>query len=258
MKERILTVVMLLMISTVVSAQFVGDGAAQPAASKPAKAGKSTFTIKFGAAMPLSLYATTPNRTNTPQYSSGVMGAKTGFFAEAGFGLNLSKPDKKVGFYYYPILASYWQTSLDWSSLGGFFEDKEIYTKPVSILDIAQRYGIFVNPLDKLSLALYYRPGLIIPLNYEITHESATAGESFLFNGELSVGDNAPVLMMSNTIGFSARYGLAAISFELYSAKPTYDVTYKDVDISPVMNTNISSTGKIPVKLLLISLGLNF
>jgi hypothetical protein len=258
MKLRFLTGVVLLMISTLVSAQFVGDGAAQPVPGKSTKTKKGTFTMKFGAAMPRGEFGTVPKRTNTPQYSEGVMGAKTGFFVETGFGLNMSKPEKKVGFYYFPILASYWQTSLDWSSLGGFFATPEIYTKPVSILDIAQRYGIFYNPIENLSLALYYRPGLIIPFKYEITHESASAGESFLFTGEMSVADNAPVLMMSHTAGFTARYRIASLSFEFYSAKPTYDVTYKDVDSSPLMNVNVSTTGKIPVKLLMISLGLNF
>ena len=258
MKLRILAGVILLLAGNCVSAQFVGDGGAKTEPASSSTTGKSKFSIKFGAAMPLSLYGTTPVRNSTPQYSSGVMGAKTGFFVEAGLQLNLTSTEKKVGFYYYPILASYWQTSLDWSSLGGFFEDKEIYTKPVSIMDIAQRYGIFFKPIDKLSLALYYRPGLIIPFKYEITHESSTAGESFLFTGELSVAEDAPVLMMSNTAGFSARYGIAEISFEYYSAKPTYDVIYKDIDTNPAMNVNVSSTGKIPVKLLLISLGLSF
>lgn len=258
MKLKILAGAILILSVNSVSAQFVGDAGAKTE-TKPANTGdKSSVSIKFGAAIPLSLYGTTPTRSNKPQYSSGVMGAKTGFFVEAGLKLNLSNPDKKVGFYYYPILASYWQTSLDWSSLGGFFEDKEIYTKPVAIMDIAQRYGIFVNPMENLTLALYYRPGLIIPFKYEITHESATAGESFLFTGELSVSEDAPVLMMSNTAGFSAKYGIAEISLEYYSAKPTYDVIYKDIDTNPVMNVNVSTTGKIPVKLFLISLGLNF
>jgi len=257
MKFRTLIVVILIMIGNCVSAQFVGDVGAKTEA-KPSNSEKSSFSIKFGAAMPLSLYGTTPERTNTPQYHEGVMGAKTGFFVEAGLQLNLSGPDKKVGFYYYPILASYWQTTLDWSSLGGFFEDKEIYTKPVAIMDLAQRYGIFVKPIENLSLALYYRPGLIIPFKYEIAHESATAGESFLFTGEMSVAEDAPILMMSHTAGFSARYRIAEISFEYYTAKPTYDVIYKDLDTSPPLNVNLSTTGKIPVKLFLISLGLSF
>jgi hypothetical protein len=256
MRNRFLTIAMLLMVCSTISAQFVGDGASKPATTNQSKAGKSSISLKFGAAMPLSLYGTTPSRSSKPQYSSGVMGAKTGFFIEAGVGLNLSKPDKKVGFYYYPILASYWQTPLDWSSLGGFFANKDIYTKPMNIMDIAQRYGIVVKPIDNLSLALYYRPGLIIPFKYEITHASTSDGESFLFTGEMSVADNAPVLMMSNTGGFSARYKMAAFSIEYYFAKPTFDVTYKDIDSNPVMNVNESTTCKIPVKMLVISLAL--
>jgi hypothetical protein len=243
MRNRFLTIALLLMVTSIISAQFVGDGATKPETTNASKAGKSTFTIKFGAAMPLSLYGTTPDRTSVPQYSAGVMGAKTGFFVEAGMGLNLNKPGNKVGFYYFPILASYWQTPLDWSSLGGFFSNKDIYTKPMNIMDIAQRYGIVVKPVDNLSLALYYRPGLIIPFKYEISHESVSDGESFLFTGEMSFAENAPTLMMS-------------ISIEYYFSKPTFDVNYKDIDSNPVMNVNENTTSKIPVKMLVISLAL--
>src|SRR3989339_1010025 len=101
MKIKILTGAILLMISNFVSSQFVGDGASSPQSNKSTTAGKANFSIKFGAAMPLSLYGTTPNRSSIPQYSSGVMGAKTGFIVEAGMGLNLTNPDKMVGFYYF-------------------------------------------------------------------------------------------------------------------------------------------------------------
>jgi hypothetical protein len=259
MKLGILLTALFITLSITISAQFVGDGAPKPA-SAPAPAGKPkvAFTLKYGLAMPLSNYGTTPARTNTPQYSSGVMGAKTGFFAEAGFGINFIKPEKKVGFYYYPIMAAYWKTSLDWSSLGGFFADKAIYTKPVSVIDIGQRYGIVVTPMKDLSVALYYRPGLIIPLDFEINHKNTAAGETFLFSGTMSTADSAPVLMLSNTPGLSVKYKIAVISFEGYFAKPTYDVIYTDIDTSPQMNVNVTSTGKIPIKMFLLSLALSF
>jgi hypothetical protein len=51
---------------------------------------------------------------------------------------------------------------------------------------------------------------------------------------------------------------MAVISIEGYFARPTYDVTYTDIDASPLMNVNVTSTGKIPVKMLLVSLALSF
>ena len=247
MKQIIFLGVFMLFLGFCASAQFVGAGTEKSSTTQNAL--KPSFSIKFGAALPLSPFSTTPERTSDPQYSSGFMGAKTGFFTEFGFGLNLTNSEKVVGFYYYPVLASLLSTSLDWSELGGIFADKSIYTKPFSVLDIAQRYGISVKPAKDFSVALYYRPGLIIPFKYEI----ATSDESFLFTGELSTSDDAPALMMSHTAGLSIRYKMVEISVEKYSAKPTFDITYKDND----QNVDISTTGKIPVKLMLISLALD-
>src|SRR4030042_320180 len=153
MRTGILTGILFLIFSNSISAQFVGDGAAGASSTQAASTGKMSFTLKFGAAIPLAEFKTIPSRTASPQYSTGIMGAKTGFFAETGMGLSLTNPEKKVGFYYFPVLGSYWRTSLDWSELGGFFSDKTIYTKPVNILDIGQRYGIEVKPVNDLSVA---------------------------------------------------------------------------------------------------------
>jgi|SRR5674476_133475 len=257
MRTKIFTGAILLLISTSISAQFVGDGSTPQAATTPAKPMKGTFTLKFGAAVPVSNFGITPKRVSLPQYSSGVMGAKTGFFAEMGFGMSLSNPDKMVGFYYYPIMAAYWQTSIDWNKLGGFFTDKTIYTKPVSAMDIGQRYGIVVKPIKDLSVALYYRPGLIIPFNFEVSHDNLAQGEKFRFTGTMATGKSAPVFMMSHTPGLSVRYKMASISFEGYFTRPTYEVHYQDIDINPLMAVDLSTTGKIPVKMFLISLALN-
>ena len=253
MISKIFTVIILLLLSVPLSAQFVGDGSTASAAATPAKPMKGSFTIKFGAAIPLSNFGITPKRTFPPQYSSGIMGAKTGLFAELGLGMNLTNPDKMVGFYYFPFLASFWQTSLDWKKLGSFFTDKTIYTKPVSSIDIGQRYGVVVKPINNLFIALYYRPGILIPLGFEITHDDLAKGEKFLFTGAMSKAKDAPVFMMSHTPGLSVRYGMATISFEGYIARPTYDVQYQDIS----KGIDIKSTGKIPVKMFLLSLALN-
>lgn len=255
---KIITLAVLLLIGTSLSAQFVGDGAPKPPSPGSSSTMKPTITLKFGTAIPRSNFGLTPDRINVPQYATGKMGAKSGFFVEMGMGLNLSNPDKMVGFYYFPILASYWQSSLDWSKLGGFFTDKAMYTKPVSAIDIGQRYGVVVKPIKNLSVALYYRPGLLIPFTFEATHTDASKGEKFLFTGTMSTGESAPVFMMSHTPGLAVSYMMATLSIEGYNAKPTYDIRYQDVDASPLMNVDVTSTDKIPVKTLLISLSVNF
>ncbi len=242
----------MLLISTTLSAQLVGDGTPKPPTT--ASPTKATFTIKIGSAMPRSNFGITPGRVNVPQYASGKMGAKTGFFAEFGMGMNLTDPDKMVGFYYFPILATYWQSSLDWKSLGGFFTDKAIYIKPVSAIEIAQRYGIEVKPIKDLSVALYYRPGLIIPLTFEMNHVDVTKGEKFLFTGTMSTASGAPALMMSHTPGLAVKYMMATLSIEAYNAKPTFDIRYQDLKLG----VDKTETAKIPIKMLLISLALSF
>lgn len=256
MNKRFLSAVLIFMISGIVSAQFVGDGASP--ASTPSGPSGLSGTIKFGTALPLSGFKTIPVRSASPQYSSGIMGASTGLFFEAGMGMSLTNPDKPVGFYYYPVLMSYWRTPLDWSELGGFFSDKTICTKPVHILDVAQRYGIVVKPVKDFSAALYYRPGMIIPFKFEMTHESVPDGESFLFTGEMASGEGVPVFMLSHTAGLEIRYSLVYLSLERYAARPTFDVHYKDVDTNPVMNVDQTARVKIPVKIMVLSLGINF
>ena len=135
--------------------------------------------------------------------------------------------------------------------LGGIFSDESAYTKPVRILDIAQRYGIAVKPVDKLTAALYYRPGLIIPFKFEIT-DNPGSYSTFLFTGEMSVSDDAPVLMMSHTFGLSVKYDMVSISLERYSANPTYDIQY----INTLSGINTSEMCKIPVKMYMLSVAL--
>lgn len=259
MKRNLLTAAILLLISTTLSAQFVGDGTPKPPSPTGPSSTKPSFTMKFGTAMPRANFGTIPLRNNTPQYAAGTMGAKSGFFVEMGMGMNMTNPDKKVGFYYYPILAAYWQSSMDWGKLGAPFTDKAMYTKPIRAIEVAQRYGIYFKPPVKdLSVALYYRPAGIIPLGFEMTHTDVTKGEKFLFTGEMSSEKGAPVFMMSHTPGIAVRYMFATLSIESYNAKPTFAVHYQDVDASPLMNFEVTKSSKIPVKMLIISLALSF
>lgn len=228
-------------------AQFVGDGASTPAAVNATPKQKPTFTIKYGLALPSGNFGTVPIRNAAPQYAKGYMGASSGFFAEAGFGMSLSKSERKVGFYYFPLLFAYWKTSLDWSSLGAPFNDDKIYAKPMRAMDIGQRYGVFFKPMDKMSVALYYRPGLILPLDFDIT------SPQFQFSGKMSVSEKAPVLTLSSSPGIMWRYSFISVSLEGYFVKPTYDVIYKDL----TKMVDKQEMSKIPVKMFLLSLSLN-
>jgi hypothetical protein len=255
MKLKIFSLALLFTISSVISAQFVGEAPTPVANNKSPMGQKAGVFIKFGGAMPLSPFSTLPKRSVTPQYGTGTMGASTGFFVEAGMGLSFLKPEQKVGFYYYPILLSYWKTPLDWTKFGGFVTDKATYsTKPVSAIDIGQRYGVVVTPMKDLFIAAYYRPGLIVPFDFEVNYKYTATAETFLFTGTMATGAKAPIFILSSTPGLSVRYKMASIIFEGYFVKPTYTVTYKDSRYPTIPGT--ATNTKIPVKMFVISLAL--
>jgi|GEM_PF-1603176 hypothetical protein len=255
MKKEIVSVFVVFVLAFSASGQFVGEGGPRP--TQTTSTSQVNFTFKFGRALPTGEFKTLPARTANPQFASGVMGAKNGMFIEAGLSMNFNGTDNPVGFYYYPLVVSYMQTPLDWSGLGGFFSNKAVYTKPFALLDIGQRYGVVVRPVTNLSFAVYYRPAFILPFNFEVVHESTANGESFLFSGEIGSSGAAPVFMMSHTAGLEIRYNLVSVALELYSARPTFDVQYRDLDTNPVMAVDQTSTVKIPVKLMLLSLAVH-
>lgn len=240
------------------SAQMVGSGPAnQP--SSDATAQSIGFFIRGGIALPVSNTGVAPEITGPAPadwsgmpVSDGTIGAGPGFNIEAGIGLNLAGSANKenmFGFYYYPIVAAYWQTALNWSELGEAFEDRALYTKPFRVIDIGQRYGLGINPVENLSIGIYYRPGLIIPLDFEVV-----SGTDFRLAGTASSSDDSPVFMMSHAGGIAVKYLIAEFSAEMYFTRPTMDVTY--INIPLVESTTL--TGKIPVKLLNLSLALSF
>lgn len=127
MKLKIIMLLMLLGVGFNAFPQFVGD-AAPVSSANPIKTNKPSFTLKIGLAMPSGNMGIAPSNGTTPKYTEGYMGAKTGFFAEVGFGLNMIKPEKKVSFYYYPLLVAFWKTNLDWSGNNDpIFDKKEVY-----------------------------------------------------------------------------------------------------------------------------------
>lgn len=250
MKSRIIFLSLLLTISLNAFSQFVGDAApAQPA--NTGKPGNTSFTLKYGLAMPSGNMGIAPANGVTPKFSEGYMGAKSGFFAELGMGLTMSKPESKVGFYYYPLLAAFWKTNLDWSENNdAIFDKEEVYVKPLRSIEIAQRYGISFKPMEEMLISLYYRPGLLIPLDFEITSTTS----DFQFSGEMSTAEKAPVLILSSTPGLSVQYSMISLSFEKYFVKPTYDITFNPE--GPAAATTVMS--KIPVRMTMISLALHF
>lgn len=249
MKRKILLLALVLFLNLNAFSQFVGDAAPTPVANTR-KPGKANFTLKYGLAMPSGNMGIAPANGFTAKYTDGYVGAKTGFFAEAGVGLGLSNPDKKVGFYYYPVLVAFWKTDLDWSENNdAIFDKEEVYVKPLKGFEIAQRYGISYKPMEKMLVALYYRPGLFLPLDFEIT-----SGTDFQFMGTMSTAEKAPALILSSTPGLSVQYSILSISLEKYFVKPTYDITFNPS--GPAGATTVMS--KIPVKMTMISLALTF
>jgi hypothetical protein len=249
MNRKLIFFAIFIILSINTFSQFVGDAPSTPAANTR-KSGKNTFTLKYGLAMPSGNMGIAPSNGLTPKYSQGYLGAENGFFAEIGMGVGLSKPDKKVSFYYYPILAAFWKTKLDWSTNSeAVFDKKDIYVKPLMGFEIAQRYGISFKPMDEMSVSLYYRPGLFIPLKFDIT-----SGTDFQFTGEMSTSDKAPVLILSSTPGISVQYSVFSLSFEKYFVNPTYDITFNPT--GPGATTTVM--GKIPVRMTMVSLALVF
>lgn len=249
MKSKIIFLSLFLVISLNAASQFVGD-AAPAKAENTGKAGNFNFTLKYGLAMPSGNMGTAPSNGLTPKYSEGYMGAKNGFFAEAGMGLSLSKPESKIGFYYYPIMLAFWKTNLDWSENNdAIFDKDEVYVKPLSNIEVAQRYGISFKPMEEMLISLYYRPGLLIPLDFEIT-----SGTDFQFKGTMSTADKAPVFILSSTPGLSVQYSMLSLSFEKYFVKTTYDITFDPTGTG----TATTVMSKIPLQMTMISLALHF
>jgi hypothetical protein len=145
------------------------------------------------------------------------------------------------------------QNSIDWSAMGGIFTNQEIYTKPVSFIEIAQRYGIGFAPIPKLVAAIYYRPAFLFPLNFEISHEGTANPQLFTVSGQMST---EKIFNLSNTFGFTLGYSFISFSYEMYSAKPGYDISVHYVG-TPAEYTH-HLVGRMPVKMNRIGLTFSF
>jgi hypothetical protein len=231
----LVAVTLLIVNCSVISAQFVGDASPAQAVSTPGKK-PGTVIFKFGTMMPGSDNKISP--TTAADVAAGKLGMQNGFMVEAGYGLDLMPGENKVGFYYVPILAAYFQNKLNWEG----FDLYGASTRPFSAIEIAQRYGVFYKPVKDVEVAGYYRPAGIIPLGFKFASDNTSAQAS----AEMSVNDDAPVFMMSHTFGLIAKYKFVALSFEFYKAQPTFDIKYGDAGATMVK--------KIPVRYNIISL----
>jgi hypothetical protein len=232
---HLLASILILSVSFSVNAQIVG-GAATSKVTKQGQTQKlieNYFTLKGGLLFPASFNKPLPQ---TPDdVMNGNLDMKQGLFLEMGMGMNIGK--KKVGFYFYPLLLSAYKSGKNLNVVN------DSGTMPFIAAEVAERYGIFYRPINKLSLALYYRPGAIIPLGFDtgtISVEPFNKGLSFI--------------RMSNTAGFSVQYRFVSVSYEYYTARPSLYVKQK-----PAFGENqTTAQGIVPLRMNIISFAFNF
>lgn len=227
---------------------------------KPYKPAKAKFFIRGGLNMPagnnaefdkMASYSTaTLEMWQKVFLKDGTIGLKQGFFAEIGLSLDMSAKPKKVKFYYNPLVMAYSQNKLDWSAQGGIFTKTAIYTKPMSSLEIAQRYGICYEPTSKFQLAAYYRPAFYFPFGFQIS-KTAVAPDLSTFSVTSVMSEKHP-LSFSNTLGVSLKYSFVTLSYEMLFVKAGYDVTIK----SDTQTYNLS--GRIPLQANRIGIAFSF
>lgn len=233
---------------------------------KPYKPAKAKVFLRGGLAMPkantaefktLAYTSATQEMWQTVFFKDGTIGLKQGFFAEIGLSLDMSTKPRKVKFYYNPLIMGYSQNKLDWSKQGGIFTKSAIYTKAMSTLEIAQRYGIGFSPIEKLQLAAYYRPAFLFPFGFEIS-QKAVAPDLTAFTVKSEMGTKSP-LNFSHTLGLSLGYSFITLSYESYFTKAGYDLTVKyhgPTDAQP--GYSYSLAGKIPIHANRIGIAFSF
>lgn len=242
--------------------QFVGS---QPGTATTTKPSKMSFFIHANLEMPKGAFAAlnTINVTGVDYwkqrfFGTGGVGAQTGFSIEAGLGMPTfgANPDKqsKFSFYYHPLIIAYGKYPLSWNQP----YDAAKSTKPISYIEVAQRYGLGYSPIDKLQTAIYYRPGAVIPMDFEIA-QTGSGGSTLSVKGTMSVAKTAPVFMMSHTWGISVKYMVFVLYYESYFAQPSYDIKISQVDpLKPFNNYDGTITGKIHYHTNTIGLGFEF
>ncbi|NTW33326.1 MAG: tetratricopeptide repeat protein [Bacteroidetes bacterium] len=217
---------------------------------------KAQFIMRAGLIMPKGVFAYIPvlnnpmlnspkfnNNADSTYLKNGNMGAKSGIFFEAGVGLKFSEEASKVQFFYNPIILSYSKINMNWDIGSKIF----VYKKNLRMIEVAQRYGIGFMPVPKFLMAVYYRPGLVIPLDFNVSYSDSTV---YSVNGTMGIKGSA--LMMSHTFGFTIGYSFVSLSFESYFARPTFDVNINNMGVAS------KYTVKIPFRTNRIGIALSF
>jgi tetratricopeptide (TPR) repeat protein len=219
--------------STTITTTSVPGAIMQNKPASTASKSKVKFIMRGGLNIPKGGFEIVPTNFQDSEFlKKGNMGAKPGYFVEAGLGLGLNEASK-VQFYYNPLIISYASNKMDWGG-GSSAPD----SKDIRIIEVAQRYGIGFQPVRKMQIAVYYRPAGVIPLDFK------ASAPSYEVAGTMS---QKMVFMMSHTFGVTVSYSFIALSFESYYAQPTFDVTIKNNEAAPPTVTNVDAI-KIPFR----------
>lgn len=209
-----------------VNAQYVGE--ATPAEIKKAATSQplfdNSFNLKCGLFQPSGFNKLSPDTFN--DIADGNVSMEKGLFIELGYSMYIGKG--KVGAYFCPVLIGAYMSGTDFKSA------TEADTRQFTATEIAERYGVFYRPVKKLFIAGYYRPAITVPLGFNANQFTSKA--KF---------DGVTTKMFTHTAGISVRYRFISIYYEYYMGKPTLEV-YDN-------NTDTTVTGKIPVRLSILS-----
>jgi tetratricopeptide (TPR) repeat protein len=228
--------------TTITTSTLPGSVMQNKPVSSNASTAKPKFIFRTGLNIPKGVFAKAPDNIKDSAFlKSGNMGAKAGPFFEIGLGLAFSKEASKVQFYYNPLIASYATNQMSWGNSLATDTNRSI-----KIIEIAQRYGVAFKPTQKLLMAIFYRPAGVIPLNFKASVNGSQA------DGTMST---KMVFMMSHTFGFTVAYSFISLSFEMYYAHPTFDVTIPNSTNTGTVNVNAV---KIPFRTNRIGIAFTF
>jgi len=189
-------------------------------------------------------------------FDNGKLGASSGWYVEAGIGLDMEQK-AKVRFHYNPFVFSLSKNKLDWSSRkDSLFKSGTDSSKSYFKIELAQRYGISYAPIPKLVFAFYYRIGMTLPVtNYKISYQSEPTSEYFKLTSE----NKAAFIPFSHSLGFSVSYSFFTFSYESYFLKERYMFTAKYHGALPTdTEQEVTFNGKVPMRTNRIGLSIHF
>jgi len=230
------------------------------------------FFMGYGLSIPRKNFSLAPNTSITsfsPEdsmawkneiFEKGKIGAKSGWYAEIGVGLDMEQ-NAKVQFHYNPFVFSYSYNKIDWSDRSeNLFNERNLNldsTKALQSFEMAQRYGINFAPIPKLVGAFYYRIGVSFPFTkIGLLYKDDT--ESFKLTS-----NNNSIMPFNHTLGFSVSYAFVTLSYEWYSTKLKYQFNAYHRTINPFdpnlfTEEEIEFNGKLPIKTNRIGISIHF